>query len=548
VPPATNHQNRLLDLANIGPQEVNLSLLQNHINDFLEDRNTISPESNFADNTFETKPLDFERASILVIEGTYIPLLSNLDFLIFINLDYKSSLDNRINRGRESFDPFVEKVLDIEHHIITEYKTKADIIVDVNYKIQALIMPIEHSRYFSVNIGHTRSLTKKLNLDYGLGYVVFQLVGPGNFNVYHENTVRDESTLIESKPYKKNDVVKTCQGLEPRISMALKLNESQSIKIGYNQIQQFIHLLSNTMAISPADIWKKSNQQLPQQIVDQYTIGYVKDWNKGMYESSIEAYCKNNKNVIDYVDGAELYLNPLIETQLLVGKGNAYGAEFFFKKVRGVNLTGWISYTYAKSFRQVNATPNQESANFGLRYPSNFISPNNFKFVLNDRLTNRISFNANFTYATGRPITYPNGRYKIYVYNEVYDYLNDNNLNPRPGFIIQSYGRNGQTYYFLNNSKVDELLDGYSTPSFSLRNSERIPDYIRLDLGITLDPKPNSKSNSSWNFPIYNVLGRQNVYSIYFKSSTGLRNQARTYKLSILRAVIPSLTYNFKFQ
>lgn len=136
LPAASNHQNRLQDLANIGPQEVNLALMQNHLNDFLEDRNTIGPESDFANNTFDNKPLSFEGASVLIVEGTYIPLLSKLDFLIFINIDYKKSIDNRINRGRESFDPFVEKVLDIEHHIIKEYRTKADIVVDVNYKIQ----------------------------------------------------------------------------------------------------------------------------------------------------------------------------------------------------------------------------------------------------------------------------------------------------------------------------------------------------------------------------------------------------------------------------
>jgi hypothetical protein len=384
-----------------------------------------------------------------------------------------------------------------------------------NSNVQPLIMPVEHSRDFSINMGHSITLNKNLNLDYGLRYTVFQLVGPGTFNFYQSGVPRSESTFIEALSYQKNETVKTYQGFEPRVSMAIKLNESQSIKFGFNRMQQFMHLLSNTMAVSPADIWKNSNLQLPQQIVDQFAIGYFKNWNKGMYESSAEAYYKNNKNVIDYVDGADLYLNPQVETELLIGNGNAYGIELFLKKVRGVRLTGWVSYTFARSFRQIIANAEQNEANFN--------------------------------YSTGRTITYPNGRYKLYAYNDVYDYLNENNLNPRPGFVINSYIRNGQTYYFLNNGTVDELLDGYSAPSFSLRNAERIPDYVRLDFGVTLDPKPNSKLNSSWNFSIYNVLGRQNVYSIYFRSSTGLRNQARTFKLSILGAAIPSITYNFKF-
>ena len=90
------------------------------------------------------------------------------------------------------------------------------------------------------------------------------------------------------------------------------------------------------MAISPADIWKNSNAQLPQQIADQYSIGVFKNFTNAqnnVYETSLEVYYKDLKNVIDYVDGAALYLNPTVETQLLVGKGFAYGDEFFLKNI-----------------------------------------------------------------------------------------------------------------------------------------------------------------------------------------------------------------------
>jgi uridine kinase len=136
LPPASNYQNRLKDIANIGPQEVNLELLQSHLSEFLADNTIEGPESDFANNKFGTRPLAFEGASVLIIEGTYIPLLADLDILVFIDIDYKSSLENRISRGREAFDSFVEKVLDIEHHIIKKFKPKANIIIDSNYKIE----------------------------------------------------------------------------------------------------------------------------------------------------------------------------------------------------------------------------------------------------------------------------------------------------------------------------------------------------------------------------------------------------------------------------
>jgi uridine kinase len=136
LPPATNHENRLKSLGNVGPREVNLALLNEHLLAFKNNEIIIAPEVDFASNKFLSKTLDFDKKTILVVEGTYIPLLEHLDLLIFLDVDYKSSLDNRIKRGREAFDPFVEKVLDIEHSIIKEFKSKADIIIDRNYTIQ----------------------------------------------------------------------------------------------------------------------------------------------------------------------------------------------------------------------------------------------------------------------------------------------------------------------------------------------------------------------------------------------------------------------------
>jgi hypothetical protein len=345
-------------------------------------------------------------------------------------------------------------------------------------------------------------------------------------------------------------VVASYGGFEPRLSLAIKLDTSFSIKIGFNRMQQFRHLLSNTMAVSPSDIWKNSNQQIPPQIADQYSIGFFKNFtnaSNAVFETSAEFYYKNLNNVVDYVDGAQLYLNPTVETQLLVGKGLAYGGEFFLKKSRGKRLTGWVSYTYARTFRTIKANENQTEANFGIQFPANFDTPHTFKFVLNNRWTNRISFNANFTYTTGRPITYPNGRYKIYAFNELYDYAVKTGLFPRPGLAQTTYTYNGTTYSFLQPKEINELVDGYSTASFTLRNAERIPDYMRLDVGITFDPKPGKRWQGSWNFSIYNLLSRQNAYSVYFRSSTGEINQAKTYQLSVLGAAIPSITYNFKF-
>ena len=416
--------------------------------------------------------------------------------------------------------------------------------------IEKFPMTKENSREMSAYVGHSTRLTEKISLDYGLRYAMYQLVGPLDFYTYKTGTPRAFNTLKDTTQYAAGSVIQTYGGFEPRLSLAFKVDTSLSIKAGFTRMQQFRHLLSNTMAISPVDVWKNANPYLPQQIADQYSLGIFKNFTNdqnAVFETSLELYYKDLKNVVDYVDGAALYLNPTVETELLVGKGRAYGAELFLKKARGIRLTGWISYTYARTFRQIEANAEQAPANFGLEFPANFDTPHTFKFVLNNRFTKRISFNANFTYMTGRPITYPNGRYKLYAYNELLDYANANGIFPRPGLTPTTYKYGGSTNTYLVGSTITQVLDGYSSPSFTLRNEERIPFYMRMDIGITVEPKAGKKWQGSWNFSIYNVLARQNAYSLFFRSSTGLINQARTYQLSILGAAIPSITYNFKF-
>ena len=416
--------------------------------------------------------------------------------------------------------------------------------------INTFTVPKEYSRDFAGFVGMSNYIGKRLNLNYGVRYAIFQLTGPGDFVQYQTNAPRTLQSISDTLSLNKGEVLQTYSGLEPRFSLSFKLDTTFSVKVGVNRMRQYIHLLSNTLAISPVDIWKNSNQYLPPQTSDQVSIGFFKNFinnPRSTYETSVELYYKRLTNLVDYIDGANLFLNPTIETELLTGNGKAYGAEFFIKKTKGIKLTGWLSYTYSRTFRIVEPSENQIGANFGIQFPANFDVPHNFKLVLNNRWNKRVTFNSNISYNTGRPITYPNGRYKLYAYNETFNYLQDNGLIPRVGFKETEYIFNGQTFKNVVRGEITEILDGYSVPSFTLRNAERIPDYFRVDVGLNIDPKENSKLNGTWNISIYNILARKNVYSIYFRSATGLRNQARTYQMSVLGAAIPSITYNIKF-
>jgi hypothetical protein len=219
-----------------------------------------------------------------------------------------------------------------------------------------------------------------------------------------------------------------------------------------------------------------------------------------MYEFSIEGYYKNFKKILDYKVGAELLLNKNIETEVLQGEGKAYGVEFLIKKIKG-KLNGWIGYSYSQSLIKLDSKFSEERINNGDYFPSNFDKPHDVSLITNYKLTKRYSFSANFTYQTGRPVTYPIGKY---------------------------------------------IFNGEERVLYSERNKFRIPDYYRFDIGLNIEGNHKIKkfAHSFWNISIYNVLGRNNPYSVFFVTEN---SKIKAYQSSIFSIPIPTITYNFKF-
>lgn len=258
-------------------------------------------------------------------------------------------------------------------------------------------------------------------------------------------------------------------------------------------------MISNTTSMTPTDIWKLSDNYIRPQRGDQYSLGIYKNLNIKAIEISMEVYYKNLKNILDYKGGAQLLMNDHLETDILNGIGKAYGVEFMIKKQLGM-LTGWISYTCSRVLLKVDGTFEEEKVNNGNYFPANYDKPNDVKFVANAKFFRRFNFTTNFVYSTGRPITYPVA---------YYDFLNVNRV------------------------------------FYSDRNEFRIPDYIRLDLAATINGNLKAKklNHSSFTFTVYNVLGRKNPYSIFFKVDDG---EVKGYQMSIFGQPIFMVTYNFR--
>jgi len=349
-------------------------------------------------------------------------------------------------------------------------------------------------------IADSFKVSEKLLIDFGLRYSFFAALGASSQRVYQNDVPINDATVVETKSYTNNEVIKSYGGLEPRIAARYFLTEDFSVKAGYDKTNQYIHLLSSNTTQSPTDTWKLSDLNVKPQSAQQFSLGFYKNLNDDMYEISLEGYFKKSKDILDYKVGAELLLNENIETQLLQGEGKAYGVELLIKKQFG-RLNGWVGYTYSRTFIKLDSQFNEEKVNNGEYFAANFDKPHDVSVVLNYKFTKRYSLSTNFAYQTGRPITYPIGKY---VY--------------------------GNAEYTL----------------YSDRNQFRIPDYYRLDIGVNIEGNHKIKklAHSFWNISVYNVLGRNNPYSIYFITDKG---QVKAYKTSIFSIPIPTVTYNFKF-
>lgn len=340
----------------------------------------------------------------------------------------------------------------------------------------------------------------KLSLNAGLRYSWFGNIGPYTVALYNPEFPKTTSTLTGNKLYDKGEIIKSYAGFEPRISLKYNLSTNKAIKIGYNRMFQYIQLISNTAAALPFDIWKPSGTYIEPLEVNQFSFGYAYDTPNSNYNFSFEGYYKNFKNMIEYKNGADLFLNENIETQLLPADGFSYGAEISLHKNRG-KLTGNVNYTYSVTQRKTTSMFSAENINAGTYYPSNYDKPHVFNFIANYKINKKWDFGTFFTYQTGRPSTLPTG--KILVNNN----------------------------WHL---------------TYSDRNAYRIPDTHRLDISFNYKPdgNPDTKWESSWSFGVYNVYGHKNAFSTY---STFNNEQLKTFQFSVIGAPIPFITYNFKF-
>jgi hypothetical protein len=362
-------------------------------------------------------------------------------------------------------------------------------------------------------ISNEQTINSRWSLTYGLRFSSYHYLGKGVRQNYTDSFTIFGRELESTDSFNTLESIQTYPNLEPRLSVKYEIDAASSIKASYMRTAQYLHLISNTAASIPLDVWTPSTNNIKPQLSDQVALGYFRNFGAADdYETSVEIYYKSMQNQIDYIDGADLLLNPFLEGQLLNGKGRAYGAEFYVKKNTG-KLTGFISYTIARTERQVERVNNNEW------YPTRFDKLHNLNIIGSYELSSRWTLNGNLIYGSGTPVNLPSNK-----------------------FIFEGFG----------------VPHNPNAP----RNNVRIPDFLRVDITASVKSKPHNKPQElpksffkrmkytyEWEivFGVYNLLGRRNPFAVYPRIAENSNYVTEMVQFSMFAFPIPAFTYNFKF-
>jgi len=428
-------------------------------------------------------------------------LFSNTS-LIFSNYDYKITIKSGANdfkvysqikdwNLKQEFQWYLNSKNNIRFGLNSIYHTMrpGEISSSDSSSFNDKILQRRYSVENAVYASNNWKVSDKFNLSYGLRLSIFSVLGKGDFY-----NVNNDGKVLDTISYKKGEVVKTYVNPEPRIAASYMLNSSTSLKASYVRNAQNLHLISNSTTSTPTDKWIASTNIIKPEISDQVSVGYYKNLAGNKYELTVEAYYKTMQNQIDYRDGADVFSNDVIETQLLYGKGRAYGIEWLLKKKAG-RFTGWLSYTLSKTERKIDGINNNQW------YNARQDRTHDIAIVGTYQLNKKWTLSANWVYYTGDAVSFPSGKYRV----------------------------DGQMVYY-----------------YTERNGYRMPAYHRLDLGAILQLKKTKRFSSELSLSLYNAYGRENAYIIEFRDKKDDPNKTEAVRTALFK-FIPSVSYNFKF-
>jgi len=355
----------------------------------------------------------------------------------------------------------------------------------------------------SVYAGAEKEISPWLTLNYGIRFTSWTNYGKA-FVVQYDSLYR----ATEVKTYKENEPYYFHTSLEPRFSAAFKTGKTSSVKTSYSRTNQYLNLITNSISpFNSLEVWLPAGPNIKPQFADIVDIGFIKSFPKHLISIQSDIFYKWMYNQIGYKYHANMLVNPAIEGELRQGKGWSYGFELSIKKETG-KLTGQASYTFSRSFLQIN------DLNGNRQFPATYDRPHNFNTSLAYQHKPRWLFSVDYCLASGNRVTTPTSFY----------------------------------YY-----------QGYQVPLYTEQNNDRLPIYSRYDFSVShqLNKKPGNFSHSI-TFSILNVFGKRNPIFLYFNKSKAedgklvvpmdrINQQDLTSTMRYTYSAVPSLTYQMKF-
>jgi hypothetical protein len=505
----------LIELPDVNSSKVNFYDLQGKLNYWINSTSDIGLQFYTASDDFQLADelqFDYKTKAWSAFYNTLIGENKSINARI-VSGSYNSNLNDLLPTNSTRFNTGVDYLsgkidLTIEHansylnagFEAIHYTLQPGSVFpgDENSDVEVEIVDDELGMEMGIYANAELSLSNKLKLLSGIRFSGFGLLGPKAIRNYGTDQYFDSDDLVSSE-FIESGWVKKYFGWEPRLAINLNFTENSSLKIGYNRTYQYLSQISNSVAATPIDFWKLSDNNIKPQSAHTASMGIYKNFNENLWQTSIEVYYRLIDNSLAFKDFADLIANDEIETELLLGNGRHYGVELSLEKKLG-NVTGKVGYSYSRSLLQMQFDESTLSINNGSWYPSNYDKPHSLNFLLNFNASQRVNFNVNFSYSSGRPISGPVGKF------------DDRNV--------------------------------LGVPIFDEVNNFRIPDFHRLDLSMNIFPgyRKNKRIKGSWNISVYNIYGRKNAYSAFFRQQS--ISNLRAYKLAVLGTVFPSISYN----
>lgn len=300
-------------------------------------------------------------------------------------------------------------------------------------------------------------------------------------------------------------------GLEPRLSLDLKLNSNNKFNCSYMQASQYSHLLFTSGEVNSNEVWVPSGADIPNASTSQLAVGWKGNFANGMFDAETSIYSKNLSNLANYREGYTNLMGDGFWRNKVVtgGKGKVIGAEVLVRKNYG-NWLGFIGYTWSRTTRQFSEINN------GIEYLFEYDRPHSATVSLIRKLTKKMQLTASWVYQTGLPFTPVIGRHNA-------PYIRSSTPND---------------------------LDGYEVLLYGERNSARMRNYHRLDLGLQYNTHTRNGYKSQWTFSVYNAYNRQNPY-FYFYLEKSAMSDSESRELGLYQKsyfpIIPSFSYKIFF-